>query len=171
MRAAHVLLAGSWDKKRERGTATLDWDERHRRRRSLTSDQGEPFLLDLAEAARLADGDGLALEDGSVIRVVAKQESVLEIRAGTAGLARLAYHLGNRHLAIQIFADRLVIREDAVIAAMVDGLGGVATRRELPFDPEGGAYDGHATHGHNHHHNHDRHHEHGHAHGHGHGHG
>jgi len=161
MRAAHILHAGSWDKDRERGTATLDWDERHRRRRGLTSDQGEPFLLDLAEAARLGEGDGLALEDGSVIRVVVKPEPVLEITAGTAGLPRLAYHLGNRHLAVQIFADRLVIRDDAVIAAMVEGLGGVATRRELPFDPEGGAYGGHAAHSHDH----DRHHERGHGHG------
>lgn len=152
MRAAHVLPAGSWDKNRERGTATLDWDERHRRRRSLSSDQGEPFLLDLAEAARLADGDGLALEDGSVIRVVARPEPVLEVTAGTAGLPRLAYHLGNRHLAIQIFVDRLVIRDDAVIAAMVEALGGVAIRRDLPFDPEGGAYGGHGSHRHDGHH-------------------
>jgi urease accessory protein len=143
MRASRVLPAGSWDKARERGTATLDWDERHRRRRSLTSDQGEPFLLDLAEAARLTEGDGLALDDGSVIRIVARPEPVLEIRAGAAGLPRLAYHLGNRHLAIQIFSDRLVIRDDAVIAAMVEGLGGEALRRELPFDPEPGAYGGH----------------------------
>ncbi|MBY6241428.1 urease accessory protein UreE [Methylosinus sp. Sm6] len=163
MRAAQVLPAGSWNKSRERGTATLDWDERHRRRRSLTSDQGEAFLLDLAAAARLAEGDGLALEDGSVIRVVAKPEPVLEIRAGAAGLPRLAYHLGNRHLAIQIFPDRLVIRDDAVIAAMVEGLGGEAAPRLLPFDPEPGAYGGH---GHRHH---DDDHSHDHAHGHRHG--
>jgi urease accessory protein len=167
MRAAHVLPAGGWDKDRERGTATLDWDERHRRRRSLTSDQGEAFLLDLAEAARLGEGDGLALEDGSVIRVVAKPEPVLVIEAGTAGLARLAYHLGNRHLAIQIFPDRLVIRDDSVIAAMVEGLGGIVTRRDLPFDPENGAYGGHSSHSHDHHHHdhhaHGRHHDHGHG--------
>ncbi|WP_024879707.1 urease accessory protein UreE [Methylosinus sp. LW3] len=162
MRAAHRLPAGSWDKGRERGTATLDWDERHRRRRSLISDQGEAFLLDLAEAARLGEGDGLALEDGSVIRVVAKPEPVLVIEAGTAGLPRLAYHLGNRHLAIQIFPDRLVIRDDSVIADMVEGLGGIVTRRDLPFDPENGAYGGHSSHSHDHHHAHG-HHDHGHG--------
>jgi urease accessory protein len=167
MRASRVLPAGSWDKARERGTATLDWDQRHRRRRSLTSDQGEPFLLDLAEAARLTDGDGLALDDGSVIRVVARPEPVLEIRAGAASLPRLAYHLGNRHLAIQIFSDRLVIRDDAVIAAMVEGLGGEALRRELPFDPEPGAYGGH---GRGHHHD-DHSHDHAHHHADGHRHG
>ncbi|BBU62758.1 hypothetical protein MSC49_26930 [Methylosinus sp. C49] len=168
MRAAHRLPAGSWDKGLERGTATLDWDERHRRRRSLTSDQGEAFLLDLAEAARLGEGDGLALEDGSVIRVVAKPEPVLVIEAGTAGLARLAYHLGNRHLAIQIFVDRLVIRNDSVIADMVKGLGGIVTRRNLPFDAENGAYGGHSAHGHDHH-NHDHHRNDHHAHDHGNG--
>lgn len=162
MRADHVLPAGRWDRARERGTVTLDWDERHRRRRSLASDQGESFLLDLAQAARLADGDGLALDDDSVIRVVARPEPVLEIGAGTAGLSRLAYHLGNRHLAIQILADRLIIREDAVIAAMIEGLGGIVTRRDLPFDPEPGAYGGHA-HGADHHdHDHDHAHEHHH---------
>jgi urease accessory protein len=169
MRAAHVLSVGSWDKGRERGTATLDWDERHRRRRSFMSDQGEPILLDLAEAARLADGDGLVLEDGAVIRIIAKPEPVLEIRTGVAGLARIAYHLGNRHLAIQIFPDRLIIRDDAVIAAMIEGLGGEAAPRLLAFDPEPGAYGGH---GHRHHdddHSHDHDHHHAHAHGHRHG--
>jgi urease accessory protein len=164
MRATEVFPAGDWDRARERGTVTLDWDERHRRRRSLASDQGEAFLLDLAQTARLAEGDGLALDDGSIIRVVARPESVLEIGAGTAGLTRLAYHLGNRHLDMQIFPDRLLIRDDAVIAAMVEGLGGAVTRRELPFDPEPGAYGGH---GHHHHDDHD--HSHGHHHGHSHG--
>src|SRR5580658_10316123 len=103
-RAIEVLAAGTWGAAREAGTVTLDWEARHRRRFRLTSDQGADLLLDLAVAMRLGDGDGLALDDGGVIRVIAADEDLLEIGAGTAGLARLAYHLGNRHLKIEILA-------------------------------------------------------------------
>lgn len=141
-RAISMVPAGHWDRSAEAGTVTLDWDDRHRRRCRFETDQGRAFLLDLAQAERLGDGSGLLLEDGGVIRVVARAEPVLEIRAGTAGLPRLAYHLGNRHLAIQILDDVLVIRADAVIATMVEGLGGIVSATERPFDPEPGAYGG-----------------------------
>jgi urease accessory protein len=98
-----------------------------------------------------------------VIRIIAKPEPVLEIRTGVAGLARIAYHLGNRHLAIQILPDRLIIRDDAVIAAMIAGLGGEAAPRLLPFDPEPGAYGGYR------HRHHDGDHSHAHVHAYAHG--
>jgi urease accessory protein len=127
---------------------TLAWDDRHRRRILLTSDQGLKFLLDLHRPARLGQGDGLLLGDGRIIRVVAAPEPVLEIRAGTTSLTRLAYHLGNRHLELEICAEALVIRADPVIAEMVRHLGGVVTPVSRPFTPEAGAYDGEAGHGH-----------------------
>ena len=162
MRRAHIILpAGQWKLRRECGTVTLDWDGRHRRRIALRSDQGEEFLLDLPSAARLAQADGLELDDGRVIRVIAADEPVLEIRAGRTSLARLAYHLGNRHLPAEIGAECLVIRADPVIADMVRGLGGDARTANRPFTPEAGAYDGpqgaEPRHYHGHHHDHDHH--------------
>jgi urease accessory protein len=141
-RAIEVLAAGTWGAAREAGTVTLDWEARHRRRFRLTSDQGQDLLLDLAAAARLADGDGLVLDDGIVIRVVAAAEELLEIRAGTAGLPRLAYHLGNRHLKVEILPEALIIRADPVIEEMVRQLGGIAAPLRRPFSPEPGAYGG-----------------------------
>jgi urease accessory protein len=120
----------------------------------LVADSGTPFLLDLARVQHLADGDGLELDDGGYMRVCAAPERVLEIEAaGPAELLRLAWHLGNRHLPVQAIEGKLRIRDDHVIAQMVEGLGGRVTRLSAPFDPETGAYagaDSAAPHGHVH---------------------
>jgi urease accessory protein len=141
-RALSIRPAGKWLKAEAVDTLTLGWDDRHRRRCRLSTDQGLAILLDLAHATRLNDGDALVLEDGALIRVVAAPEPVMRIGAGVAGLARLAYHLGNRHLAVEIDGEALVIRADAVIADMVRGLGGTVETQQQPFTPEPGAYDG-----------------------------
>jgi urease accessory protein len=107
--------------------------------------------LDLKQPARLNDGDGLALEDGGVVRVIAASEPLLEISAGPASLARLAYHLGNRHLPVQVLDGLLLARQDRVIEEMVIGLGAACAKVERPFSPEPGAYGG----GHGHDHGHD----------------
>jgi urease accessory protein len=91
---------------------------------------------------RLADGDGLVVGDSGIVRIVAAEEDLLQIRAGEAGLARLAYHLGNRHLLVEICADCLIIRADAVIEDMVLVLGGVVEPLKRAFSPESGAYGG-----------------------------
>ncbi len=157
LRAERVEHQGHWPAAKARGSVTLAFDERHRRRLRLVSDAGEEFLLDLAHAQALAEGDGLALSDGGWIAVRAAPEALLEIRGRSAHhLLRLAWHLGNRHLPTQIEAERILIRRDHVIAAMLHGLGAAVHEIEAPFTPEHGAY---AAGGH-----HDQDHEHGHAH-------
>ncbi len=92
----------------------------------------------------LDEGDGLALDDGGWLAVRAAPEALMEVTAhGPEQLARLAWHIGNRHLQAQIERDRILIREDAVIADMLAGLGAQVHRVTAPFSPEGGAYDGH----------------------------
>jgi urease accessory protein len=126
----------------------LDADERHRRRITLTGERGTRFLLDLPQATALRDGDGLVLDDGSIVRVAGKPEPLLEIAAaGTHDLARLAWHIGNRHADLQVVGDRLRIRRDHVLEDMLRGLGARLTPIEAPFDPEPGAY-GHPHHDH-----------------------
>jgi urease accessory protein len=128
---------------------TLAYLDRHRRRIRLVADSGAAFLLDLPRAQHLADSDGLELDSGGYIRVCAAPEPVLEIAAADRdSLLRIAWHLGNRHLPLQVTGDRLRIREDHVIAEMVSGLGGQITHREAPFDPEFGAYAAGAAHSH-----------------------
>jgi len=140
-RAIAVHPRGAWPDHRLVDTVTLAYLDRHRRRIRLVADSGATFLLDLPRATHLAEGDGLELNTGGYLRVGAAAEPVLEIAtADRASLLRIAWHLGNRHLPLQVVGDRLRIRADHVIAEMVSGLGGRITRLEAPFDPESGAY-------------------------------
>jgi urease accessory protein len=149
-RADHVHPAGEWPHQRARATVTLAYDDRHRRRVRLVADDGGDFLLDLAEAIVLREGDGLRLDDGAWLAVRAADEQVCDIACPTPeALARIAWHLGNRHLPVQIIDGGLRIRDDHVIVDMLRGMGAAVTRRQAPFDPEGGAYArGHAHHHH-----------------------
>ncbi len=147
-RAITVHTRGQWPVEAAIDTVTLPFLDRHRRRIRLVADSGTPFLLDLARAQHLTDGDGLEFDNGGYIRVRSAAEPVIEIAADSPGdLLRIAWHLGNRHLPLQALEDRLRIRADHVIAAMVEGLGGHLTRLDAPFDPEIGAYAG-AAHSH-----------------------
>ena len=153
-RAIAVHPRGNWPETEAADAVTLAYLDRHRRRIRLVADSGETFLLDLARAQHLGDGDGLELDGGGYVRVRAAPEPMLEIEApDRAGLLRIAWHLGNRHLPLQVAGDRLRIRADHVIAEMVAGLGGKLTPLDTPFDPEIGAYAGPQ-----HHHQHDDHH-------------
>lgn len=147
MRAAALLPAGTWTGS-PLDRVLIDWDRRYRRRILLRTEAGMDLLLDLPQAARLRDGDGLLLDGGGVVRVEARPEALLELHAPTSdALVRIAWHLGNRHLPVQPLDGRLRIRADHVIADMVRGLGGHVAELYAPFDPEAGAYAG----GHHHH--------------------
>ncbi len=119
----------------------LDHTARHRRRLTMTSAGGTEFLLDLEHAQTLRHACGLVLEDGRVIKVIALAEPLTEVRGRDAiHLTMLAWQIGNRHLEAQIERDRIVIRRDPVIAAMLVGLGAEVTRIEEIFEPVAGAY-------------------------------
>jgi urease accessory protein len=189
LRADKVIPAGHWSGV-PADTVVLDFDARYRRRVAMSGVGGLEFLLDLSEATMLRGGDGLRLEDGRVVEVVAEPEPLAEIRAADPlALTRVAWHLGNRHLPTEMTPKALRIRRDPVIEAMAEGLGARVIALEAPFNPEGGAYvkaeggtgeshprhGGHDhdhggrhdhDHGHPHHSRHD-HHDHDHAHGHG----
>jgi urease accessory protein len=167
MKRAHdIKAAGHWDQAMAVDTVALDAHDRHRRRVVLSGESGTKFLLDLPQATALRDGDGLVLEDGAIVRVIGRREPLVEIAAANGhDLARLAWHIGNRHVDVQIVGERLRIRRDHVIEDMLRGLGARLTPVDAPFDPERGAYD-HQQHSHGHSHDH-HHHGHGHAHDHG----
>ena len=149
-RASIHRPAGLWLKEKAAGSLALDFDARHRRRICLVTDQGEDILVDLPKAVAMANGDALQLEDGRLLRVEAAAEPVVEVRHQyQAQLMRLAWHLGNRHLAAEIQKDFLRIRSDRVIEEMLHGFGATLVKLNVPFQPEGGAY-GH--HGHRHEH-------------------
>ena len=166
-RVRAVKTGGHWDGAGAVDQVSLDAHERHRRRVVLTGERGTTFLLDLPQATALRDGDGLVLDDGGIVRIVGRPEALIEIAAADSHeLARLAWHIGNRHIDVQIVGDRLRIRRDYVIEDMLRGLGARLVPVEAAFDPELGAYAHHAdAHAHDHHHEHAHDHERGRDHG------
>ena len=124
---------------------TLDHEARGRRRLAMTTDGGLAFLLDLPRPANLNDGDALKLEDGRLVLVRAAQEELVEITAATPlRLAKIAWHLGNRHTPAEVTEEAIYVAPDHVLVEMVRGLGGAARPVTRPFRPEHGAYHGHA---------------------------
>jgi urease accessory protein len=151
-RAVAVFSHGSWPETETVGTVTLRFHDRHRRRVRMSEDSGTDFLLDLPQAAVLRQGDGLALEGGGYIQVRAAPEAVADIAAGSPEhLARLAWHIGNRHVPVQVLPDSVLrILDDHVLVDMVRGLGAEVVRLRAPFAPEAGAYAGGHKHEHDH---------------------
>ena len=132
-------------------TVTLAYDDRFRRRIALTGDAGLDFLLDLPEPTDLRHGDRLALSDGRQVEVRAAPEPLMRATAtDPLHLARLAWHVGNRHLPCEIAEDAITLRRDHVIAAMLRGLGAEVADVVAPFAPEGGAYGRGRPQGHSH---------------------
>ena len=150
-------------------TIELDWDVRQKSRFDTTDSQGRRIGVFLPRGTAVRGGDILVVEDGSLVRVIAAPQTVLRITHCTAhgtpfDLVRAAYHLGNRHVPIELQPDHLKIEPDHVLADMLRAMHLIVNEVQESFEPEGGAYGGHVTNdGHSHHH-------HGHAHGGGHDH-
>jgi urease accessory protein len=155
-------------------TVELDWDVRQKSRFECSDSQGRQLGVFLPRGVVVRGGDVLVAEDGSVVRVLARPQPVMVIRPGERSsafdLLRAAYHLGNRHVAIELQPDHLKIEPDHVLAEMLRAMRLVVTDTFGPFEPEGGAYGAHASHVHeDHHHGHrhaetDTHHDHEHEH-------
>ncbi len=123
-------------------SVALAYDERKRSRLKVTLASGTEAGIFLERGDHLHGGDKLAAEDGSaVVEILAAPEKLIEAAADSPLLfARAAYHLGNRHVPVQVSSDRLVLGYDPVLADMVVGLGARITRTWAPFEPEAGAY-------------------------------
>jgi len=131
-----------------RGTLTLAFDQRQKSRLRARLASGEEVALLLPRGTTLRGGDLVGASDGRIIEVIAEPERVLHIECGTpTALARAAYHLGNRHVPLQVGDGWLRIAADHVLADMLSNLGATVTPIEAPFEPEAGAYSG----GHHHH--------------------
>jgi urease accessory protein len=153
----------------------LDWDVRQKSRFDATDSQGRTLGVFLPRGTAVRGGDVLVAEDGSLIRVLAAPQPVLVVthctQHGTPfDLLRAAYHLGNRHVQLELKPDHLKLEPDHVLADMLRQMHLIVNKASAAFEPEGGAYaaGAHAHHGHDHD-DHDHGHE-GHDHGHGHDH-
>jgi len=136
--------------RRQAPRAVLPFTARRRSRQRATLDTGEPVGLALGHGAVLRDGDVLLADDGRFIVVQAACERLLRVTAGApAQLARAAYHLGNRHVLVEIRAGSLLLEHDEVLADMLRRLGGLTLDAvDQPFEPDAGAYGGGHRHGH-----------------------
>ncbi len=148
-------------------SVTLDWDVRQRSRFETRDSQDRQIGVFLPRGSVVRGGDLLVADDGSLIRVIAADQPLMEVRHCTAhgsafDLLRAAYHLGNRHIALELQADRLLLEPDHVLAAMLRQMHLIVSEIAAPFEPESGAYAATASHAHGHPHDHD--HDHGHKH-------
>jgi urease accessory protein len=130
-------------------TLVLPFDTRCKSRLRTQLASGEDCGLFLDRGTVLRGGDKLSANDGRVVEVVAAPESLMEAVSGEALLiAKAAYHLGNRHVAVHLLPGRLRFVADHVLGEMVRGLGLKVSEVEAPFEPESGAYGAHGGHGH-----------------------
>ena len=155
-------------------TLELDWDTRSKSRFSATDSTGREIGVVLPRGTLLRGGDVLVAEDGTLLRVIASPQPVLQVRhcaehGSPFDLLRAAYHLGNRHVPLELQPELLQFEPDPVLADMLRRQHLIVTEAQAAFEPEGGAYGEGAGHGH-HHHGHDDHHGHDHDHGHAHDH-
>ena len=135
-------------------TAELDWDVRQKSRFDTTDSLGRPLGVFLPRGTLVRGGDVLVAEDGSMVRVLAAPQAVLRVTACTThgspfDLTRAAYHLGNRHVPIELQPDHLKIEPDHVLADMLRSMHLIVKAVEEAFEPEGGAYSGSSS-GHDH---------------------
>ncbi len=150
-------------------TLELDWDVRQKSRFDGVDSSGRSLGVFLPRGTAVRGGDVLVAEDGSLIRVIAAPQSVLRIthcsvHGSPFDLIRAAYHLGNRHVPIELKPDHLKIEPDHVLAEMLRAMHLIVHEVNESFEPENGAYASHATHGHGHSHDHADDHEHTHTH-------
>ncbi len=164
-------------------TLILPYAQRQMKQGFLFGVKGTCVEIDFAESTRVRTDDALVLDDGGLVEILAEPEPLIEVRAADLpGLARLAWHLGDRHVPVQILERRLRLARDPAMETLLASLGARVSAIEAPFEPEGGAYEAaaahahhhhdHSHHGHDHHshsHDHDSHHHHDHHHGHEHG--
>ena len=141
-------------------TIELDWDVRQKSRFDTTDSQGRRIGVFLPRGTAVRGGDVLVAEDGSLVRVIAAPQPVLRITHCNAhgtpfDLTRAAYHLGNRHVPIELRPDHLQIEPDHVLADMLRAMHLIVVATEAAFEPEGGAYGAHEHQGHAHDHGHD----------------
>jgi urease accessory protein len=155
-RATSVLAAADRHGRPVIDTVILDYAQRSAQKITVTGVKGGAVEIDLQQPARLRTDDLLLLDDGGVVEVVAAPEPLIEARAAdVAALSRLAWHLGDRHVPVQVLPNRIRARRDAAIEALLKSLGAKVAMIEAPFEPEGGAYA--SSHGHDHDHAHDHH--------------
>ena len=160
LRVVRVVSSAASDSARHIDSVILAGDQRRVQAVHLTGVNGTHIGLMLPEPVLLRMGDALELDDGSFIDVVIEPEPLIEIRGNDlTHLARLAWHLGDRHVPVQVLANRLRMRRDPALEALLQNLGARLTPIEAPFDPEGGAYASAPAHDHHgaHHHDHDAH--------------
>lgn len=126
-------------------TLALTAEERTRSRHHFETEQGQGLYLNLPRGTVLSHGDLLRSDDGQVlVRIVAKPEPVMTVIASTPlALLKAAYHLGNRHVSLEVTETYLRLSPDPVLKAMLEQLGVQVTEAVLPFQPEAGAYGHH----------------------------
>lgn len=156
-RATSVIAAAHRHDRPVADTVILDFAQRNARQVTVTGARGEAIDIDLHLPVRLRTDDLLVLDDGTLVEVVAAPEPLIEARAADLpALSRLAWHLGDRHIPVQILTNRIRALREPATETLLTSLGAKIAMIDAPFEPEGGAYalsqaHDHGHHGHAHH--------------------
>ena len=138
----HIRLSDSLGQATD--SITLDAQDRSIRRKLIKTDSGKDVLVDLPLTAYFEDGDHLELDDGTYLEICAAEEDLYEITGSSpADISQLAWHIGNRHLPAQIEYNRILIKRDHIIKAMLVGLHATVIETRDQFEPLHGAYHAH----------------------------
>lgn len=144
-RVVSVLAAEHAEGRTITDTLLLDHEQRRMPRGTFKALRGTMIEIALPQGERLCSGDVLQLDDGGLIEIIAKPEELLEVRAADpSALARLAWLLGDHHIPVEIHERRLRLHRSDAARALLQPQGARLIDIEAPFEPEGGAYEGHA---------------------------
>ena len=148
MQTAFKIIRNNENNKELFDEISLSYEERFIRRKKLTTNNGNEFLVNLEETVSVNENHFFQLENGNLIKVISKEENLIEVTGDN--LKQIIWHIGNRHLPCQIEENRILIQDDAVILDMILKLNGNVKKIIEKFKPEGGAYGMGRTHSHKH---------------------
>ncbi len=148
MQTAFKIIRHNENNKELFDEISLSYEERFIRRKKLTTNNGNEFLVNLEETVSVNENHFFELENGNLIKVISKEENLIEVTGDN--LKQIIWHIGNRHLPCQIEENRILIQDDAVILDMILKLNGNVKKIIEKFKPEGGAYGMGRTHSHKH---------------------
>ena len=148
MQTAFKIIRHNENNKELFDEISLSYEERFIRRKKLTTNNGNEFLVNLEETVSVNENHFFELENGNLIKIISKEENLIEISGDN--LKQIIWHIGNRHLPCQIEDNRILIQDDAVILDMILKLHGNVKKVFEKFKPEGGAYGIGRTHSHKH---------------------
>ena len=148
MQTAYKIISHNENNQEITDEISLTYEERFIRRKKLITDKGIEFLVNLKEAKNIDENQFFELDNGKLIKIISKKENLIEVTGDN--INKIIWHLGNRHVQVEIKNNKVLIEDDPIILDMILKLKGNVKKVFEKFNPEGGAYGLGRTHSHKH---------------------